>query len=36
MMPTLGEETRRTAVDGFVDLFEPGNIVDLAGDGSLG
>ena len=36
MMPTLGEETRRVAVDGFVDLFEPGNIVDLAGDGSLG
>jgi len=36
MMPTLGEETRRAAVDGFVDLFEPGNIVDLAGDGSLG
>jgi len=36
MMPTLGEETRRAAVDGFVDLFEPGNIVDLAGDRSLG
>jgi spectinomycin phosphotransferase len=30
MMPTLGEETRRAAVDGFVDLFAPGNIIDLA------
>jgi spectinomycin phosphotransferase len=30
MMPTLGEESRRAAVDGFKDLFEPGNIVDLA------
>jgi spectinomycin phosphotransferase len=30
MLPALGEETRRAAVDGFVDLFGPGNIVDLA------
>jgi hypothetical protein len=30
MMPTLGQETRRAAVDGFVDLFAPGNIIDLA------
>jgi hypothetical protein len=29
-MPALGEETRRAAVAGFKDLFEPGNIVDLA------
>lgn len=29
MEPTLGEETRRAAVDGFMDLFEPGNIIDL-------
>jgi spectinomycin phosphotransferase len=33
MMPTLGEESRRAAVDGFVDLFEPGNIVDWRGRG---
>ena len=26
----LGQETRRAALDGFIDLFEPGNIVDLA------
>jgi spectinomycin phosphotransferase len=30
MTPTLGEASRRAAVDGFRDLFEPGNIVDLA------
>jgi spectinomycin phosphotransferase len=30
MAPRLGEESRRAAVDGFMDLFEPGNIVDLA------
>jgi spectinomycin phosphotransferase len=29
MVPTLGEESRRDAVAGFMDLFEPGNIVDL-------
>lgn len=35
MMPTLGEETRRAAVDGFMDLFGPGNIIDVArGSGS--
>jgi spectinomycin phosphotransferase len=34
MMPAVGEETRRAAVDGFVDLFAPGNIVDLALGGS--
>jgi spectinomycin phosphotransferase len=28
--PTLGQESRRAAVDGFKDLFEPGNIVELA------
>jgi spectinomycin phosphotransferase len=33
MMPAAGEEPRRAAVDGFVDLFEPGNIVDLASVG---
>jgi spectinomycin phosphotransferase len=26
----LGEESRRDAVRGFIDLFEPGNIVDIA------
>jgi hypothetical protein len=26
----LGEESRRAAVEGFMDLFAPGNIVDLA------
>ena len=36
MTPAAGEATRRTAVDGFVDLFAPGNIVDLALDGSRG
>lgn len=30
MLPTLGEQTRRAAVDGFTDLFAPGNIVDRA------
>jgi hypothetical protein len=30
LSPALGEETRRAALDGFMDLFEPGNIVDLA------
>ena len=30
MAPAAGEESRRAAVAGFVDLFEPGNIVDLA------
>jgi spectinomycin phosphotransferase len=34
MLPAVGEATRRAAVDGFVDLFEPGNIVDLALGGS--
>ena len=28
--PGLGEATRRAAVEGFMDLFAPGNIVDLA------
>ena len=35
MLPAAGEVTRRAAVDGFVDLFRPGNIVDLALGGSL-
>ena len=26
----LGEESRRDALEGFVDMFEPGNIVDIA------
>jgi spectinomycin phosphotransferase len=30
MPPAAGEATRRAAVDGFMDLFRPGNIVDLA------
>jgi hypothetical protein len=30
LLPTLGEEARRAAVAGFMDLFEPGNIVELA------
>jgi spectinomycin phosphotransferase len=30
MAPRLGEATRRAAVEGFVDLFAPGNIIDLA------
>jgi len=29
-LPDLGEETRRDAVRGFIGLFDPGNIVDLA------
>ena len=29
-LPGLGEESRRDAVRGFIDLFEPGNIVDIA------
>ncbi|MGD2048103.1 MAG: hypothetical protein PVH03_01340 [Chloroflexota bacterium] len=28
--PDLGEVTRRAAVQGFMDLFAPGNIVVLA------
>jgi spectinomycin phosphotransferase len=35
MLPAVGEATRRAAVDGFVDLFEPGNIVDLALSGRV-
>jgi spectinomycin phosphotransferase len=30
LMPALGEASRRAAVAGFMSLFEPGNIVDLA------
>jgi spectinomycin phosphotransferase len=30
MAPGLGAESRRAAVEGFMDLFTPGNIVDLA------
>ena len=30
LSPTAGEATRRAAVEGFEDLFAPGNIVDLA------
>ncbi len=30
LSPTAGEATRRVAVEGFEDLFAPGNIVDLA------
>ncbi len=35
-LPDLGDETRRDAVHGFMDMFEPGNIVALAfaSDGS--
>jgi spectinomycin phosphotransferase len=29
-LPTLGEATRRAALDGFVDLFEPGNLIEAA------
>jgi hypothetical protein len=29
-LPHHGEESRRDAVRGFVDLFEFGNIVDIA------
>ena len=31
--PALGEATRRAALEGFMDLFAPGNIADLAGRG---
>jgi spectinomycin phosphotransferase len=31
LSPAAGEATRRAAVEGFEDLFAPGNIVDLAG-----
>jgi hypothetical protein len=31
LTPSLGQETRPAALEGFMDLFEPGNIVDLAG-----
>jgi spectinomycin phosphotransferase len=34
LTPALSEVTRRAAADGFMDLFEPGNIVDLALDQS--
>jgi spectinomycin phosphotransferase len=30
MAPTLRQETRRAALDGFMELFEPGNIIDVA------
>lgn len=30
LLPALGEDARRGALAGFMDLFEPGNIVDLA------
>jgi hypothetical protein len=30
LTPALGQETRRAALEGLMDLFEPGNIVDLA------
>ncbi|HEV3498183.1 MAG TPA: phosphotransferase, partial [Actinomycetes bacterium] len=30
LSPTAGEATRRAAVEGFEDLFAPGNIADLA------
>ena len=36
-LPDLGEESRRDAVRGFMDLFEPGNIVEIAfGAGGTG
>ena len=31
LAPDLGEVTRRAALEGFMDLFAPGNIVELAG-----
>ena len=31
LSPAAGEAARRAAVEGFEDLFAPGNIVDLAG-----
>jgi spectinomycin phosphotransferase len=30
LSPGLGEESRRAALDGFKELFEPGHIVELA------
>ncbi len=30
LLPAPGEDARRAALEGFMDLFEPGNIVDLA------
>jgi hypothetical protein len=30
LLPTLGEELRSAAIDGFMEHFEPGNIVGLA------
>jgi spectinomycin phosphotransferase len=39
LSPTAGEPTRQAAVEGFEDLFAPGNIVDLAtgqGPGKIG
>jgi spectinomycin phosphotransferase len=30
LAPALGEATRRAALEGFIDLFAPGNIVELA------
>jgi len=30
LLPALGEAARRDALHGFIDLFEPGNIVELA------
>ena len=30
LTPALGQGTRRAALEGLMDLFEPGNIVDLA------
>ena len=31
-LPALGEESRRAGVAGFADLFEPGNVVDVASE----
>jgi len=31
LVPTLGEETRRAEMHGFMDLFDPGSIIDVAG-----
>jgi spectinomycin phosphotransferase len=36
MTPAAGAATRRAAVDGFTDLFAPGNIADLALRGPRG
>lgn len=30
LLANVGEETRRAAVDGFMELFAAGNIVELA------